>query len=312
MLWSGRPDDAQDLASDPGVQPLVRSAIKAVGPDPAGGRAELELAARTNADDAVAATSLLLAVHRVHEDWAAARDVVAGEPRVQADFVLYAQTVAFRSGAKRESAEIGQAWLDRTGPVLVDQPEVPATIAYNTACGWAGAGELDRGLAAFRRAAELGFTDLTAVDSDDDIAAFAAAARLRRGPSADQAARACRGRRVPARLTRRPRAAGQSPSAGGNLALELVVAVRAAAKQRVRAPADGDLDGHELFTVVGGPPGDEASICHDAPPCSSRNCWSPLLVASTTWMPFGSPEMSSVVNRPVALETTDAPVSWLV
>jgi Zn-dependent protease len=172
LLWSGRPDDAQDLASDPGVQPLVRSAIKAVGPDPSDGRAELELAARTNAEDAVAATSLLLAVHRVHEDWAAARDVVAGEPRVQADFVLYTQTFAFRSGAKRESAEIGQAWLDRTGPVLVDQPEVPATIAYDTACGWAAAGELDRGLAAFRRAAELGFTDLTAVDSDDDIAAL--------------------------------------------------------------------------------------------------------------------------------------------
>jgi Zn-dependent protease len=169
LLWSGRPDDAQDFASDPGVQPLVRSALKAVGPDPAGGRAELELAARTNADDAVSATSLLLAVHRVHGDWAAARDVVAGEPQVHAGNVLFAQTFAFRSGAKRESAEIGQAWLDRTGPVMVDQPEVPATIAYNTACGWTAAGELDRGLAAFRRAAELGFSDLTAVDSDDDI-----------------------------------------------------------------------------------------------------------------------------------------------
>jgi Zn-dependent protease len=170
LLWSGRPDDALDLASDPGVQPLIHSALKAVGPDPAGGRAELELAARTNADEAVAATALLLAVHRVHGDWAAARDVVAGEPRVQADYVLYAQTFAFRSDAKRESAEIGQAWLDRTGPVLVEQADVPSTIAYNTACGWAAAGVLDRGLAAFRRAAELGFTDLTAVDSDDDIA----------------------------------------------------------------------------------------------------------------------------------------------
>jgi Zn-dependent protease len=198
LLWSGRPDDAQDLASDPGVQPLVRSAIKAVGPDPAGGRAELELAARTNANDAVAATSLLLAVHRVHEDWAAAREVVAGEPRVQADFVLYAQTFAFRSGAKRESAEIGQAWLDRTGPVLVDQPEVPATIAYNTACGWAAAGDLDRGLAAFRRAAELGFTDLTAVDSDDDIAA------LRPLPGYDEARQLIRQRALAAADESRP------------------------------------------------------------------------------------------------------------
>jgi Zn-dependent protease len=170
LLWSGRPDDAQDLASDPGLQPVVRSALKAVGPDPAGGRAELELAAATRPDEAVTATSLLLAVARVHGDWAAARDVVAGEPRVHAANVLFAQTFAFRSGAKRESAEIGQAYLDRTGPVQVDQAEVPATIAYNTACGWAAAGELDRGLAAFRRAAELGFSDLTSVDSDDDIA----------------------------------------------------------------------------------------------------------------------------------------------
>ena len=198
LLWSGRPDDAQDFVSDPGVQPLVRSALKAVGPDPAGGRAELELAARTNADEAVAATALLLAVHRVHSDWAAARDVVAGEPRVQADYVLYAQTFAFRSGARRESAEIGQAWLDRTGPVLVEQPDVPATIAYNTACGWAAAGELDRGLAAFRRAAELGFTDLTAVDSDDDIAP------LRPLPGYDEARQLIRQRALAAADESRP------------------------------------------------------------------------------------------------------------
>jgi Zn-dependent protease len=198
LLWSGRPDDAQDLASDPGVQPLIHSALKAVGPDPAGGRAELELAAGTNADEAVAATALLLAVHRVHADWGAARDVVAGEPRVQADYVLYAQTFAFRSGAKRESAEIGQAWLDRTGPVLVEQAEVPATIAYNTACGWAAAGELDRGLAAFRRAAELGFTDLTAVDSDDDIAP------LRPLPGYDEARQQIRQRALAAADESRP------------------------------------------------------------------------------------------------------------
>ena len=169
LLWVGRLDDALALADDPSLRPLVKAALRAVGPDPAGGRHELEQAARNDAD-ATAATSLLLVEHRVQGDWTAARDVVAGEPRVHAGNVLAVQTVAFRSGAKRESAEIGQAWLDRAGPVLVDQAEVPATIAYNTACGWAAAGELDRGLAAFRRAAELGFADLTSVDSDDDIA----------------------------------------------------------------------------------------------------------------------------------------------
>jgi Zn-dependent protease len=170
LLWMDRAGDAQHLAGEPGLHPLTTSALRAVGPDPVGGRRELETAARTNAAEATAATGLLLAVHRVNGDWAAARDVVAGEPRVHAGNVLFAQTLAFQSGAKRESAEIGQAWLDRTGPVLIDHVEVPALIAYNTACGWAAAGELDRGIAAFRRAAELGFADLTAVDSDDDIA----------------------------------------------------------------------------------------------------------------------------------------------
>jgi hypothetical protein len=117
---------------------------------------------------------------------------------VHAGNVLFAQTFAFRSGAVRESAEIGQAWLDRTGPVMVDQPDVPATIAYNTACGWAAAGELDRGLAAFRRAAELGFADLTAVDSDDDIAP------LRPLPGYDEARQLIRQRALAAADESRP------------------------------------------------------------------------------------------------------------
>jgi hypothetical protein len=188
LLWSDRIDEAQELAADPGLRPLMRSALKAVGPDPAGGRRELELAARTDPAQATAATSLLLAVHRVHDDWSAVRGVVAGGPQVHAGNVLVAQTLAFRSGAARESAEIGQAWLDRTGPSLVDHEQVPALIAYNTACGWAAAGELDRGLAAFHRAAELGYADLTAVDSDDDIAP------LRPLPGYDEARQAIRRR----------------------------------------------------------------------------------------------------------------------
>jgi hypothetical protein len=75
---------------------------------------------------------------------------------------------------------------------------VPATIAYNTACGWAAAGEPDRGLAAFRRAAELGFADLTAVDSDDDIAP------LRPLPGYDEARQLIRQRALAAADESRP------------------------------------------------------------------------------------------------------------
>ena len=146
--------------SDPpsGRPPRTRSA----------GTAELEAAADRNPADPQA-PSLLLIVHRVREDWPAARDLLAS-PRgrmVDPGTVLAVQTVAFQSGASRESAEIGEAFLQGHPAAAGD---VPALIAYNAACGWAKAGELPRGLQAFRRAADLGFRDLTSVDSDEDIA----------------------------------------------------------------------------------------------------------------------------------------------
>ena len=103
-------------------------------------------------------------------DWAAVRDLVARAPVMYSGDVIAAQTIAFRHDAFRESAEIGEAWLARNAGSRLGEPRDSALIAYNTACGWARAGELDRGLTAFKRAAELGFDDLTAVDSDDDIA----------------------------------------------------------------------------------------------------------------------------------------------
>jgi Zn-dependent protease len=98
-------------------------------------------------------------------DWPAARELV-GAAQGGPGAALVAQTVAFRGGAHRESAELGEAFLAL--PSL--DGEVAPLVAYNAACGWARAGEPERGLAAFRRAADLGFADLTAVDSDDDLA----------------------------------------------------------------------------------------------------------------------------------------------
>jgi hypothetical protein len=80
------------------------------------------------------------------------------------------QNAAHAEGGDLPSAEIGQAYLDRNGRSEFDGPGHPAHIAYNTACGWAAVGELERGLAAFQRAAEVGFADLTMVDSDPEMA----------------------------------------------------------------------------------------------------------------------------------------------
>ena len=173
LVWARRPDEARDLLAerpdDAGVHPLVRSAVRAAAEDPRAGIAELEAAADRDPADSQPA-SLLLIVHRAREDWPAARDLLLSPRGRAADpsTVLAVQTVAFQSGAARESAEIGEAFLqgDRVGAA----GDLPALIAYNAACGWAKAGELPRGLQAFRRAADLGYADLTSVDSDDDIA----------------------------------------------------------------------------------------------------------------------------------------------
>lgn len=176
LLWAGRGEEARALLAEQGpatpVHSLVRAAVRAAGEDPAGGRAELEAAVAADPADPRAAGLLVLAL-RQREDWRAVRDLVARGGAVDPGSALAAQTVAFQTGAPRASAEIGQAWLDRlpagTGRPAGAGAEAPL-IAYNTACGWAAVGELGRGVAAFARAAELGFADLTTVDSDDDLA----------------------------------------------------------------------------------------------------------------------------------------------
>jgi Zn-dependent protease len=170
LLWMDRVDEARALAAEHDeLHPLVRAAVRAAGPDGGDARADPETAAVGPPADPTA-TSLLVVLHRLRGDWSAVRDLVARAPVMYSGDVIAAQTIAFRHDAFRESAEIGEAWLARNAGSRLGEPRDSALIAYNTACGWARAGELDRGLTAFKRAAELGFDDLTAVDSDDDIA----------------------------------------------------------------------------------------------------------------------------------------------
>ena len=175
LLWAGRAADARhllaDLPDDAPVHPLVRATVRAAGDeDPSDGLAELEAAADRNPADPQP-PSLLLLAHRARDDWDAVLRQLAG-PRGAAEpgAVLGVQTAAFHAGAVRQCAEIGERYLDRPGSAAPSVDPTRALIAYNAACGWAAAGEPDRGLQWFRRAADLGYDDLTTVDSDDDLA----------------------------------------------------------------------------------------------------------------------------------------------
>lgn len=174
LLWFDRAEEARALLDDqpssPSVRPLVRAAVGATAED-AGGPNRGRLAAAAAAGTDLEAPTLLLLVTRVRREWGPARDLVAGPlgGRVDPFGVLTTMVAAQTAGAVREAAEIGQAFLDRAAPGPDPQRRSPL-IAFRTAAAWGAVGETERGLAAFRRAAELGFDDLTSVDSDDDLA----------------------------------------------------------------------------------------------------------------------------------------------
>lgn len=176
-LWEGRPDLARDALAAPlpqgapDVDGAVRLAVACL--------VEPDAAERDRARAALGAQVLrrpgdgLLAGLVPLTDALAGRwpDVVAaftgpGGVSVPPAVALRVQELAFHSDAFEPSARIGEAVLARPDSGGVAGP----TLAYNTACGWARAGDPERGLAAFRRAGELGFADLRAVDSDDDLA----------------------------------------------------------------------------------------------------------------------------------------------
>ena len=103
--------------------------------------------------------------------------------------MLAVQTFAFRSGAARESAEIGEAFLHGRPGRSTGRPAGDHRLQRGVRLGQGR--RAARGLQAFRRAADLGFADLTAVDSDDDIAP------LRPLPGYDEARQQIRSARSP-------------------------------------------------------------------------------------------------------------------
>ena len=189
LLWAGRVDDARHLAGERSeeLDQRMLDVLAVVGPGEAGEGSDAAGPARASTEatehgaamarlrsaaqhpsDPTGSTLLLLA-DRARRDWPAVAETVRSAPTLGSAAVVAVQNAAHAEGGDRASAEIGQAYLDRAGPSQFDGPGHAAHIAYNTACGWASVGDLERGLVAFRRAAELGFTDLTTVDSDPEM-----------------------------------------------------------------------------------------------------------------------------------------------
>src|SRR5829696_606511 len=172
LLWAGRVDDARHLAGERSgeLEQRMLDVLAVVGPGDEDGAAMARLrSAAQHPSDPIGSTLLLLA-DRARRDWSSVAETVRSAPALGSAAVVAVQNAAHAEGGDLPSAEIGQAYLDRTGRPEFDGPGHPAHIAYNTACGWAAVGELERGLAAFQRAAELGFADLTTVDSDPEMA----------------------------------------------------------------------------------------------------------------------------------------------
>jgi Zn-dependent protease len=171
LLWAGRVDDARHLAGERSeeLDQRMLDVLAVVGPGDDGGAAMARLRSAAQHPSDPTGSTLLLLAGRARRDWSSVAETVRSAPALGSAAVVAVQNAAHAEGGDLPSAEIGQAYLDRNGRSEFDGPGHPAHIAYNTACGWAAVGELERGLAAFQRAAEAGFADLTTVDSDPEM-----------------------------------------------------------------------------------------------------------------------------------------------
>jgi Zn-dependent protease len=177
LIWSGRVDDARDLLedSDPSqVHPLVGAAVHALSDDPVGGRSALESAVRGG--DA-SAPGLLLLVLGARADWPAATALAQGPhaARLEPAVVQTVQSTAFESGEYAAAGGIGDGYLDQLSagaPGTADRVprDLRSAMAFRSTLSWARSGQPERAVASLRRASDLGFDDLTTVDSEPDLA----------------------------------------------------------------------------------------------------------------------------------------------
>jgi hypothetical protein len=161
LLRLGRPREAQDLLLDlPGFVTL----------DPTF-EATVLLA---NGQERLAREKLLVALGDHPEPWAVrelavllrsrGEDTEAALPGVGGAAAAAVQVGLFHVGEFAASAR----WGERALGSGVDDP----LVAFNTACGWARAGDLDKALRALDHAALLGLADAETVDADPDLDAL--------------------------------------------------------------------------------------------------------------------------------------------
>jgi Zn-dependent protease len=106
------------------------------------------------------ARSCLVILRSRQGDWPGVLAMLPGQ-NLKIGAIAVAFDAAYKGHAFTEAAALGEAMLRvRNNP----------TVAYNTACCWARAGNSDLALSALMRAVSHGWTDWAQVDSDEDLA----------------------------------------------------------------------------------------------------------------------------------------------
>jgi hypothetical protein len=107
---------------------------------------------------------MLLRAHL--RDWPGILTMLRGQS-VKLGAMTAAFDAAYKDGAFAEAATIGEAFL---------RSKENATIAYNTACCWARAGNPELALSTLMRAVRFGWRDWAQIDGDEDLAVVRATA----------------------------------------------------------------------------------------------------------------------------------------
>jgi hypothetical protein len=156
---------AEALRSVSKPDPALVALLPAVLSDDAAAQARVYRLTEQRPHDLMARSCLMLL--RAHlRDWPGILTMLRGQS-VKLGAMTAAFDAAYKDGAFAEAATIGEAFL---------RSKENATIAYNTACCWARAGNPELALSTLMRAVRFGWRDWAQIDGDEDLAVVRATA----------------------------------------------------------------------------------------------------------------------------------------
>lgn len=140
--------------------PALTALLQAIIDDDQAAQARLYQLTEQRPKDHMARSCLMILRSRLG-DWAGVLAMLPNGENVKIGAITSAFDAAYKAEAFTEAASIGETLTRvRKNPLF----------AYNTACCWARAGNPELAMSALMRAFDLGWTDLTQVDTDDDLA----------------------------------------------------------------------------------------------------------------------------------------------